>query len=75
MWLAWKRKVFNILVGTPEGKGPLEKPRRRWEDLIIMYLREIGWASVEWIQLAQDRGRWRSLVNRVMILVILAPRS
>jgi hypothetical protein len=70
-----ERKVYKVLVGKPEGKRPLGRPRRRWEDGIQMDLREIGWGSVEWIQLAQDRGRWRALVNNVMNLRVLAPRN
>jgi hypothetical protein len=66
MWHAWERKVYKVLVENPEGKTPLGRPRRRWEDGIRMYLRETGWGSVEWIQLAQDRDRWRALVNTVM---------
>jgi hypothetical protein len=67
--------VYKILVGKPEGKRPLGRARRRWEDGIRMSLREIGWGSVEWIQLAQDRDRWRAPVNTVMKLQVLAPRS
>jgi hypothetical protein len=63
------------LVGKPEGKRPLGRSWHRWEDGIIMDLREIGWGSVEWIQLAQDRGRWRAVVSTVMNLRILSPRS
>jgi hypothetical protein len=55
--------------------APLGRPRQRWENGIRMDLREICWGSVEWIQLAQDRGRWRALVNTAMNLRILAPRS
>jgi hypothetical protein len=69
------RNVYRVLVGKPEGKKPLERPRRRWVDGIKMDLREIGWGSVEWIQLAQDRDRWRAVVNAVMNLRVLAPRS
>jgi hypothetical protein len=69
------RRVYRVLVGKPEGKGPLESPRSRWEDGIKMDLREIGWGGVEWIQLAQDRDRWRAVVNAVMNLRVLAPRS
>jgi hypothetical protein len=61
--------------GEPEGKRPLGRPRRRWEDGIKVDLKEIGWGSVEWIQLVQDRGQWRALVNTVMNLRVLAPRS
>jgi hypothetical protein len=70
-----ERKLYRVLVGKPEEKTELGKPRRRWEDVIRMDLREIGWRSVEWIQLAQDRGRWRSFVNTVINLRVLAPRS
>jgi hypothetical protein len=57
-----------ILVGRPEGRRPLGRPRRRWEDNIKMDLREIGFGDVNWIDLAQDRDRWRALVNTVMNL-------
>jgi hypothetical protein len=70
-----KMKVYKVLVGKPEGKRPLERLRRRWDDGIRMYHRETGWMGVEWIQLAQDGDRWRALVNTVMNLRILAPRS
>jgi hypothetical protein len=52
-----ERNVYKVLLGKPEGK----RPRRRWEERIRMDLREIGWGSVEWIQLAQDTDRWRVL--------------
>jgi hypothetical protein len=67
------RKLYRVLVGKPEGKRPIGRPRRRWEDGIRMDLKEIGW-GIEWIQLAQDLDRWRSLVNTVMNLRVLAPR-
>jgi hypothetical protein len=51
-----ERNVYRVFVGKPEGKRPLGRPRRRWDDGIMTDLREIGWGSVEWIQLAQDRG-------------------
>jgi hypothetical protein len=54
-------------VGKPEGRRPLERPRHRWEDNIEMDLREVGWGMI-WINLAQDRHRWRVLVNAVMNL-------
>jgi hypothetical protein len=69
------RNVYRVLVGKPEGKRPLERPRRRWEDGLKMGIREIGWWGVEWIRLAQDRDRWRAVVNGVMNLRVLAPRS
>jgi hypothetical protein len=70
-----ERKVYRVLVGKTKGKRPLERPRRRCEDGIKVDLREIGWGSIEWIQLAQCRGRWRAVVNTVMNLRVLAPRS
>jgi len=70
-----ERKVYKVLMGKPEGKRPLGRPRHRWEDGIRMDLREIGWGSVEWIQLAQDRDQWHALVNMVMNLRVLVPRS
>jgi hypothetical protein len=60
--------AYNILVGRPEGRRPLGRPRRRWEDNIKMNLGEIGFGNVDWIHLAQDRDKWRALVNRVMKL-------
>jgi hypothetical protein len=54
-------------VGRPEGRRPLGRPRRRWEDNIKMDLREVGW-GMGWIELAQDRDRWRAFVNSVMNL-------
>jgi hypothetical protein len=71
------RNVYRVLVGKPEGKRPLQRPRRRWEDGIKMDLGEIGWGGVgvEWIQLAQGRDRWRAVVSAVMNLRVLAPRS
>jgi hypothetical protein len=70
-----KRNVYRVLMGKPEAKKPLGRPRRRWEDGIRIDLREIDLGGVDWIQLAQDRDRWRALVNTVMILRVLAPRS
>jgi hypothetical protein len=68
-----ERKLYKVLVGKPEVKGPLGISRRRWENGIRMDLREIGWGSVEWIQLAHYRDRSRVLVNTVMNLRV--PRS
>jgi hypothetical protein len=62
------RGVFRVLVGKPEGKRPLVRSRRRWEDNIKMDLQEMGCGSIDWIQLAQDRDRWRALMNAVMNL-------
>jgi hypothetical protein len=69
------RKLYKVLMGKPERKRPLGRPRRGWEDGIRMDLRETGWRSVEWTQLAQDRDLWRALVNTAMNLRVLAPRS
>jgi hypothetical protein len=63
-----KRNAYRILVGNPEGKRPLGRPRRRWLDNIKMNLREIGWDGMDWIDLTQDRDLWRALVNAVMNL-------
>jgi hypothetical protein len=63
-----KRNAYRILVGKPEGKRPLRRPRRRWVDSIKMDLREIGWDGTDLIDLAQDRDQWRALVNTVMNL-------
>ena len=60
------RGVHRVLVGKPEGKRPLERPRRRWEDNIKMELKEVGRGGGDWMELAQDRDRWRALVNTVM---------
>jgi hypothetical protein len=70
-----ERKMYKILVGKPEGKRPLGRRRRRWDDGIRMDLREIGLGGVNWIRLAQDRVRWRAVVSAVMNLRVLAPRS
>jgi hypothetical protein len=60
--------AYSVVVGRPEGRRPLGRPRRRWEDNIKMDLQEVGWGSVDWINMAQDRDRWRALVNAVMNL-------
>jgi hypothetical protein len=70
-----ERKVYKVLVGKPEGKRPLGRPTRRWEDGIRMDLGTLAWGGVDWIRLAQDRGRWRAVVSAVMNLQVLAPRS
>jgi hypothetical protein len=70
-----ERKVYKVLAGKLEGKRPLGRPRRRWEDGIRMDLREIGLGGVHWIRLAQDRGWWRAVVSAVMNLRVLALRS
>jgi hypothetical protein len=58
-----KRNAYRILLGTPEAKRPLGRPRRMWVDNIKMDLREIGWDGVDWIDVTQDRDKWRALVN------------
>jgi hypothetical protein len=63
-----KKNVYRLLVGKPEGKRPLGRPRRRWMDDIKMGLLEIGLSVVDWIGLAQYRYRWRAFVNSVMNL-------
>jgi hypothetical protein len=59
---------YRLLVGRPEGKRPLGRRRRRWGDNISMGLGEVGWGDVDWIGLAQNRNRWRALVNSVLNL-------
>jgi hypothetical protein len=61
-----KRKAYRLLVRKPGGKRPLGRPRRGWADNIRMDLGEVGWSDVDWIGLAQDRNRWRSLVNSAL---------
>jgi hypothetical protein len=63
-----ERVVYRVLVGKPEGRRPLGRPRHRWEDNIRMELREVGCGCVNWIELAQDRDRWRALLSAVMNL-------
>ncbi|KAJ4431604.1 hypothetical protein ANN_20203 [Periplaneta americana] len=62
------RNAYRVLVGRPEGKRPLGRPRRRWEDNIKMDLREVGYDDRDWIDLAQDRDRWRAYVRAAMNL-------
>jgi hypothetical protein len=66
-----RRGIYRVLVGRPEGKRPLGRPRFRWEDNIKMDLQEIGCEVMDWIELAEDRGSWQALVNEVMNLWLL----
>ena len=70
MWRVWvdERGVYRVFVGKQEGKRPLWRPRRRWVDNIKMDLQEVGCAYMDWIGLAKDRGRWRTLVSAVVNL-------
>jgi hypothetical protein len=63
-----ERNAYRLLVGKPEGKRPLGRPRRRWMDNIKMDLRDVGWDGMDRIHLARDRGQWSALVNTVMNL-------
>ena len=63
-----RRGVYRVLVGKPERKRPLGRPRRRWKDNVKMDLKEVGCGSMDWIDLAQDRDRWRALMTTVMNL-------
>jgi hypothetical protein len=68
MWHVWGRGVYRIFARKTEGKRPLVRPRRRWENNIKMDLQEVGWEGMDWTELAQDRDRRRALVNAVMNL-------
>jgi len=63
-----ERGVYRVLVGKPEGRRPLGRPRRRWVDIISMDLQEVGCVYMDWIRLAQDTDRWRTLVSALMNL-------
>ena len=65
-----ERGVYSFLVGKPEGRRPLERPRHRWVDNIRMYLQEVGCGYMDWIGLAQDRDGWRTIVSAVMNLQV-----
>jgi len=65
-----ERGVYSVLVGKTEGRKPLGRPRRRWVDNIRMELQEVGCGYMDWIELAQDRDRWRTLVSAVMNLLV-----
>jgi len=64
------RGVYRVLVGKPEGKRPLWRPRHRWEDNIKMDLQEVRCGDMDWIELAQDRDRWQAFVNAIMNLQV-----
>ena len=70
MWRVWVRRggVYRVLVGKPQGRRPLGRPRRRWADNIRTDIQEVGCVYMDWIGLAQDRDRWRTLVSAVMNL-------
>jgi hypothetical protein len=70
-----ERKLYKILVGKSEGKRPLGRPRRRWEDGIRMDLRETGLGELDSIRLAQERDRWQAVVSAVMNLQVFVPQS
>jgi hypothetical protein len=73
-----ERKAYKVLVGKPEGNRGFGRRRRRWENVIRMDFGEIGWGCVEWIQLAQDRDRWRALINaalKIMGVRVVPPRG
>jgi hypothetical protein len=64
----WLRDIYMVLVGKPEGKRPLGRPRRRWEDNIKLNLQEVGLRGIDLIDMAQERDRWRAVVNTVVNL-------
>jgi hypothetical protein len=66
-----RRGLYRVLVGKPEGKRPLVRPRCKWEDIIKMDLQEVGCWVMDWIELVQDRHSWRALVNAVMNIRVL----
>jgi hypothetical protein len=65
-----RRGVYRVLVGKPERKRPLGRPRRTWEDNIKMDIQEVEWGGMDWIELAQDRDEWRALLTAVMSLLV-----
>jgi hypothetical protein len=69
--MGYKTNAYKLLVGKPEGKRPLSRPRRWWVENIRMDLGEVEWGEVDWIDLAKDRNRWRALVISVLNLRVL----
>jgi len=65
-----RRRIFRVLMGKPEGKRPLGRPKHRWKDNIKMDLKEVGCGGMDWIKLTQERDRWWARVNAVMILLV-----
>jgi hypothetical protein len=70
-----ERRVYKGLVGKAKVKKPLKRPRHRWEDGIMMDIREIGWEGVNWIHVAQDKDWWQDFVNMLVNLWVLVPWS
>jgi hypothetical protein len=68
MWHVWGIGAYRVLVGRPDGKSPIERPRLKWEDNIKVVFQEVGWGSMDWIDLAYDRDRWLALFNAVVNL-------
>jgi len=66
-----RRGIYRVLVGKPEGKRPLRRPRHKWEDNIKMDLKDVRCCCMDWINLAQDRDRWQTLVNAIMKLWVV----
>jgi hypothetical protein len=77
MWHDWERReeVYKVLVGKPEGRRPVGRPRCSWEDRIGMDLGQVGLGGVDWIRLAQDGDWWQTVVGAVMNLWVLLPRN
>jgi hypothetical protein len=69
-YMGEERGMYRVLVGKPEGKRPLGRPRHSWDDNIKVDLQEVGCGVMDWIKLTQDRDRWRSLVNAVVNLLV-----
>jgi hypothetical protein len=70
VWMGKERRVCRLLMGKPEGKRPMGRPRNKWENNIRVDLQEVGCAGMDWIELAQDRDRWQAIVSAVMKLQV-----